>query len=95
MNWGRMYTAPRNSTEDQLNKRVPLQRGALAQACESLLAEKGMPIRDINWQEFGFAGSIITKDACQQANGRWFPQIFNWMVHVYPFESDPRKLWAR
>jgi hypothetical protein len=48
----------------------------------------------VNLKEFGFRGSIATQEACEQAGGRWFPQIFNWMVHVYPYESDPSKIWA-
>jgi len=22
------------------------------------------------------------------------PRIFGWMVHVYPYETDPAKIWA-
>jgi hypothetical protein len=27
------------------------------------------------------------------AAGRFFPVIFGWMVHVYPFENAPEKIW--
>jgi hypothetical protein len=39
-------------------------------------------------------GSIATADACDAAGGRWLPLVFNWMVHVYPFETDAAKIWA-
>ena len=54
---------------------------------------KGTPPSEVNWKEFG-QGSIATEEACDVAGGRWVPQIFNWMVHVYPFEKDPAKIWA-
>jgi hypothetical protein len=39
-------------------------------------------------------GSIATADACAAAGGRFFPQLFGWMVHVYPFEKTSEKIWA-
>ena len=37
---------------------------------------------------FGFAGTISTAADCQALGGNFHPQIFGWMVHVYPFQSD-------
>jgi hypothetical protein len=51
-------------------------------------------LQQVDLKEFGFRGSIATEEACEQAGGRWFPQIFGWMVHVYPYETDPAKVWA-
>ncbi len=25
---------------------------------------------------------------------RWVPQVFGWMVHVWPNETDPSRVWA-
>jgi hypothetical protein len=89
---GVMYTAPRSATLEQLNERVPLSVAswhAHVNLC--------MPDRDqgtaANWRLFGLKGSITTADACREAGGRFYPQIFGWMVHVYPFAS-PDKIWA-
>jgi len=43
---------------------------------------------------FGGRGSIATPDACEAAGGRFMPQVFGWMVHVYPWESTPSAIWA-
>ena len=92
---GVMYTAPKDFTEDQLNERIPLsiaQWHAHVNLC--------IPPRDRRqqaWQphaQFGLAGSITTKEACDEAGGRFLPQVFGWMVHVYPFEQRPEDIWS-
>jgi len=92
---GAMYTAPRNSTDDQLNARVPLSVARWHKHVNLCLPQKGTPIEDVDWQKFGSEGSIATEEVCEQSGGRWFPQVFNWMVHVYPYATDPNKVWAR
>jgi hypothetical protein len=91
---GAMYTAPKKATTDELNSRVPLSVARWHKHVNLCLPPKGAQQKQVNWQEFGFRGSIATQDACEAAGGRWIPQIFGWMVHVYPFESDPGKIWA-
>lgn len=91
---GAMYTAPRRSTEDELNERVPLSVARWHKHVNLCLPPGGAQIREANMKEFGLRGSISTEDACEAAGGRWIPQIFNWMVHVYPYETDPQKIWA-
>ena len=44
--------------------------------------------------KFGLQGSIVTAAACKQAGGTFMPHLFGWMVHVYPYETDPAKVWA-
>lgn len=41
---------------------------------------------------FGFAGTINAEDECNAVRGNFHPQIFGWMVHVYPFASDDFKV---
>jgi len=41
---------------------------------------------------FGFAGTISTAADCEAVGGNFHPQIFGWMVHVYPFRSDDLKV---
>jgi hypothetical protein len=90
---GAMYTAPRNSTLEDLNDRVPLSVAEWHKHVNFCMPPKGAPAQQVDWKKFGL-GSIATKQDCEKADGRWTPQIFNWMVHVYPFESDPGKVWA-
>lgn len=91
---GAMYTAPKKATEDELNSRVPLSVARWQKHVNLCLPPKGAQQKQVNLQEFGFRGSIATQEACEAAGGRWIPQIFGWMVHVYPFESDPERIWA-
>lgn len=44
---------------------------------------------------FGLRGSILTKEACTEAGGTFYPVIFGWMVHVYPFEDSREKIWGQ
>ncbi len=91
---GAMYTAPRRYTEDQLNARVPLSVARWHEHVNLCLPPIGMRLQQVDFKEFGPTGSIATKASCDAAGGRWYPQIFGWMVHVYPFQTDPNKLWA-
>jgi hypothetical protein len=36
-------------------------------------------------QRFGFTGTVSDAGACEALGGNFHPQIFGWMVHVYPF----------
>jgi hypothetical protein len=91
---GAMYTARKLASEDDLNARVPLSVGRWHKHTNLCLPPRGTSLQNVNFKEFGLRGSIATEDACEQAGGRWFPQIFGWMVHVYPYETDPSKMWA-
>ncbi len=91
---GAMYTAPRRASEEELNERVPLSVARWHKHINFCMPPKGASVRQANWKQFGLGGSISTEDACRAAGGRWYPQIFGWMVHVYPFETDPTKIWA-
>jgi hypothetical protein len=91
---GAMYTAPRRYTDEQLNERVPLSIARWHEHVNFCLPRLGTPIQSVDWKQFGLKGSIVTEEACDAAGGRWYPIVFGWMVHVYPFESDPAKVWA-
>jgi len=90
---GAMYTAPRGMSEDQLNDRIPL---SVAQwhAHVNLCLQPDGSGRRITRKQLGFKGSIATESECQQAGGRFVPQAGGWMIHVYPFESTPAKIWT-
>jgi hypothetical protein len=92
---GVMYIAPKTASEDELNSRIPLsvaQWHAHINMCVPPEEKK----REMWGQHarFGLAGSITTKEECETAGGRFVPQIFGWMVHVYPFEQKPEDIWS-
>jgi hypothetical protein len=92
---GVMYTARKNATQDELNARVPL---SIAQwhAHVNLCLPPNRSEEDVlpRSSKFGLRGSIATKEECDDAGGRFFPQVFGWMVHVYPFENKPEDIWS-
>jgi hypothetical protein len=92
---GAMYTAPRHDSLEQLNKRVPLSVARWHQHINLCFPPKGTPLASVDWKKFGPNGSIATKEACDQAGGRFYPHLFGWMVHVYPWETSPNLVWAR
>jgi hypothetical protein len=90
---GAMYTAPANASEIDLDARVPLSVARWHAHINICLPPRGLAAT-ADWTKFGPDGSITTADACTAARGRFFPQLFGWMVHVYPFERTPEKIWA-
>jgi hypothetical protein len=91
---GAMYTDRKSATVDQLDQRVPLSVARWHRHINLCFPPRGTDIKTADWTEFGFNGSIATKDACDAAGGRFFPQVFGWMVHVYPWETNPQLVWA-
>jgi hypothetical protein len=91
---GAMYTMPRSATEEQLNERVPLSVAQWHLHTNLCLPQRGQ-MQNIDMKEFGLTGSISTKSGCDAAGGRFYPVIFGWMVHVYPFEASRQKIWEQ
>jgi len=89
---GAMYTAPRTATLDQLDARVPLSVARWHVHLNLCMPRRGQ-MANANWKLFGLTGSIATQEACQEAGGQFFPQIFGWMVHVYPYAA-PEKMFV-
>lgn len=92
---GVMYTAPKRFNEDQLDQRVPLsvaQWHEHVNFCAPPAGKRGEMLGP--HPQFGLRGSIITQEACDAGGGTFHPVIFNWMVHVYPFEKDPASIWS-
>ena len=91
---GAMYTDHKGASEDQLDERVPLSVARWHRHINLCFPARGTDMKTADWTKFGFNGSIATKQACDAVNGRFFPQVFGWMVHVYPWETDPKLVWA-
>ncbi len=92
---GVMYTAPKTANWNELDQRIPL---SIAQWHAHInLCVPPADRKKEAWgpnAKFGLMGSITTRDACEAAGGKFMPQIFGWMVHVYPFEQKPEDVWS-
>ena len=92
---GAMYTDRVDASEDELNERIPLSIARWHQHVNFCKAPKGQKAAYFGPDaKFGLLGSITTKEACDAAGGEFHPHIFGWMVHVYPYEADPKKIWS-
>jgi len=92
---GAMYTDRVNASEDELNERIPLSIARWHQHINFCQAPPGEKSEYFGPDaKFGLMGSITTREACEAAGGQFLPHVFGWMVHVYPYETDPKKIWA-
>ena len=90
---GAMFTAPKWASEADLDKRIPLSIAQWHAHVNICLPQK-KDMQSADWKKFGPKGSILTEAECKQAGGRFVPQLFGWMVHVYPFADTPEKIWT-
>jgi len=92
---GAMYTDRVDAGEDELDERIPL---SIARWHQHINFCKAPPDQKAAYfgpdAKFGLLGSITTEEACTAAGGVFHPHLFGWMVHVYPYETDPRKIWS-
>jgi hypothetical protein len=92
---GVMYTDRVTASEDEINERIPLSVARWHQHVNFCRAPVGQ------WAgyfgphaKFGLMGSIHTRAECEAAGGVFLAHVFGWMVHVYPYETDAKKIWA-
>jgi hypothetical protein len=92
---GVMYMARYGATDEELNARIPL---SIARWHVHLNMCVPPQPEGRNWlmsdPTFGLNGSITTAEACTAAGGNFKPHLSGWMVHLYPFETDPAKVWG-
>ncbi|MGH9564079.1 MAG: hypothetical protein ACRD3S_21715 [Terracidiphilus sp.] len=91
---GAVFTAPKAATESQLNDRIPLSVARWHEHVNLCVAPKHAA-GPADAKKFGLNGAIAAKDACEAAGGHWVPQVFGWMVTVFPFESSPTAIWPQ
>jgi hypothetical protein len=92
---GVMYTAPKRFTEDELDERIPLSIAQWHEHVNFCAAPVGQKFEYLKPNpQFGLRGSITTEEACDAAGGTFHPIVFNWMVHLYPFEKDQASIWS-
>ena len=90
---GAMYTAPKRAKEADLDRRVPLSVAQWHAHVNICLPPK-RALKNADWTHFGPNGTIETKTQCDASRGRWIPQLFGWMIHVYPFKDRPEQIWT-
>jgi hypothetical protein len=92
---GVMYTDRTRATEDELNDRIPLSIARWHQHINFCKAPSGEKAAYFGPDaKFGLRGSITTEQACDAAGGKFYPHIFGWMVHVYPYEAASKNIWS-
>jgi hypothetical protein len=92
---GAMYTDRVEADESDLNERIPLSVARWHQHVNFCKAPEGKKAGYFGPDaKFGLLGSISTREACEAEGGTFLPHVFGWMVHVYPYESDPKKVWS-
>jgi len=92
---GAMYTDRVDANEDELNQRIPLSIARWHQHTNFCKAPLGQAAAYFGPNaRFGLLGSITTREECEAAGGQFFPHIFGWMVHVYPYETNPTRIWS-
>jgi len=92
---GVMYTAPKRYSEEQLDERIPLSVAQWHEHVNFCTAPAGRKSEYFGpHAKFGLLGSINTQEACDAEGGKFHPVVFNWMVHVYPFEKDQAAIWS-
>ena len=92
---GVMFTMPTTASEDDLNQRIPLSQVRWHEHA-NFCAAPADKVKEYFGQhpKFGMFGSINTADACKAEGGQFFPVIFTWMIHVFPFETDMKDIFS-
>jgi hypothetical protein len=92
---GVMYTAPARTSMDELDERIPLSIARWHEHTNFCAAPKRREREYFGPKaKFGLLGSISTEQECGATGGKFRPQIFGWMVHVYPNEKTQEAIWS-
>lgn len=94
---GAMYTASKRTSEDELDKRVPLSVARWHRHVNWCIPKRSQKDRWFELKDgrpvFGPLG-VSTEEECKAAEGRFIPQAFGWMVHANVFAgNDLRSIW--
>jgi hypothetical protein len=92
---GVMFTVPPTASEDELNNRIPLSIARWHEHAKFCAAPADKVKEYLGAHpKFGMFGSINTPEACKAEGGTFYPVIFTWMIHVFPFESDLKDIFS-
>jgi hypothetical protein len=92
---GVMYTAPQDSTPEQLNAVAPLSIATWHRHVDFCGGPRSLPLEEQFGPQarFGPQGSINGEDVCKEAQGLWIPVVFGGMTHVYLNAKSPSDVW--
>lgn len=92
---GVMFTDSTSASLQELNQRIPL---SIARWHEhtNFCAAPANKVSEYHGEnpKFGMFGSIHTAEACKAEGGTFFPIMFSWMIHVFPYESDFKDVFS-
>ncbi len=92
---GVMFTVPPTASEDELNARIPLSMVRWHKHVNFCAAPADKVKQYLGKHpKFGMFGSIKTADACKAEGGTFYPVMFTWMIHVFPFENDLKDVFS-
>jgi len=92
---GVMFTMPPTASEDELNARIPLSIVRWHEHVKFCAAPANRVQEYLGQHpKFGMFGSIDTAEACKKEGGTFYPVIFTWMIHVFPFEEDLKDVFS-
>jgi len=94
---GAMYTASKGTSEDELDKRIPLSVARWHRHVNWCVPARYAKDRWFETKDgrpvFGPLG-LATREECKAVDGRFIPQAFGWMVHVNAFAgNDLKSIW--
>jgi hypothetical protein len=92
---GVMFTVPPDASEDELNSRIPLSVVRWHEHIK-FCAAPADKVQEYLGQhpKFGMFGSINTPEACKAEGGTFYPVIFTWMIHVFPYETNLKDVFS-
>jgi hypothetical protein len=92
---GVMFTVPPTASEDELNERIPLSVVRWHKHV-NFCAAPADKVKEYlgKHPKFGMFGSIKTAEACKAEGGTFYPVMFTWMIHVFPFENDLKDVFS-
>jgi len=92
---GVMYTDSTSASLQELNQRIPL---SIARWHEhtNFCAAPANKVSEYHGEtpKFGMFGSIHTAEACRAEGGTFFPVMFSWMIHVFPYETNMKDVFS-
>jgi hypothetical protein len=92
---GVMFTANAYATEDELNDRIPLSIVRWHEHTNFCAAPADRVKEYLGqYPKFGMFGSINTAESCKAEGGVFYPHVFTWMIHVFPFEDNLKDVFS-
>jgi hypothetical protein len=92
---GVMFTDRVDAPEEELNQRIPLSVARWHEHT-NFCAAPADKVKEYHGDhpKFGMFGSLHTREACQTEGGTFFPVMFMWMIHVFPYEDNANDVFS-